>query len=285
LFPTGAMLFWGINFHVAKLALNEAPPMITCFFRFVIALLPIIFIVSYIKESFLVLKDHFLDLLIISLIGVFLFNYFFFLGLKTTSPVNASILVATNPLSTSILATLFFKDKTLSTKKIVLIFSSLIGVLFILSKGKMHMMGISKFSMGDAYVLIATLCFSLSTILIKKRLDGIPPLAITINTTLLAIFPFFFLSMSGFNRKFIESLSSEYWYACFEIGILGTSLAYFLWNKSILELGYGLSSLFLNLVPFFAILISVVFSRTVEMSTIIGGGIIVLSILMFDRAD
>lgn len=257
--------------------------MVTCLFRFSIALIPWIFILKKTISSIKQLFSHFYDFALISFIGVFLFNYFFFLGLKNTSPINASLLVATNPLSTSLLAVLFFKDRTLTRNKVLLILSSIFGVFVIFSKGKISTFTGYGFAVGDIYIFIATLCFSLSTIFVKKRLSSISPLTITLNTTLLSIIPFLILSIPYLKTDILKNLSNNYWYSCIEIGILGTSVAYFLWNKSILILGYSLSSLFLNLVPFFTILISYFIVGRIEVYSIIGGIVIISSIFLYDR--
>src|SRR5690348_9979674 len=97
--------FWATVFHLGKYAINYMSPLSVAAWRFVAAalmLLPIIFWRH--RPDYAALRRNAWPLLAMGVIGVFGFNTSLFYGLQHTSPVNASLIMATNPAITALLA-------------------------------------------------------------------------------------------------------------------------------------------------------------------------------------
>src|SRR6267378_8557377 len=93
-----AAILWGASFNLAKPVLAELHPAGAD--RYLIAA-AIMLAITCIKGEPPPWR-HFKAYLILGLIGVFGFNLFFFLGLASTSPVNGALIMALNPLLTSL---------------------------------------------------------------------------------------------------------------------------------------------------------------------------------------
>src|SRR4051812_46230399 len=97
-----AAVFWGANFNLAKPVLAEMSPLAAGAWRYIIAAV-IVLAVLFSTGGRLVLR-HFKSYLVLGLFGVFGYNVFFFLALQSTSAVNASLIMALNPLLTLVVA-------------------------------------------------------------------------------------------------------------------------------------------------------------------------------------
>ncbi|MFK7948762.1 MAG: EamA family transporter, partial [Saprospiraceae bacterium] len=76
--------------------------------------------------------------------------------------------------------------------------------------------------------------------------------------------------------------SFDFWTSILFMGILGTGLGYAVFYLSIVELGATKTTLFMNLIPFFVVLIAIPFGEQLLFSQLIGGLIIILGLLIFN---
>ncbi len=82
--------------------------------------------------------------------------------------MKASMLAATNPLITAILASFVLKDK-LSLKKIGLIGVALLGVLLTLGNWDLSILWHGGFNVGDTIMLSAVTCWAILRYYCKKE--------------------------------------------------------------------------------------------------------------------
>src|ERR1700730_9257990 len=104
-----AAILWGANFNLAKPVLAELHPLVAGADRYLIAAAVMLAIncISGERPPF----RHFNAFLILGVIGVCGFNLFFFLGMASTSPVNGALIMALNPLLTSLIAQVIVRDR------------------------------------------------------------------------------------------------------------------------------------------------------------------------------
>ena len=63
----------------------------------------------------------------LGIVGVFGFNFFFFLGMKHTEAMNGALIMATNPLVTTLLASFILREKIIKRQGIGMLLA-LLGV-------------------------------------------------------------------------------------------------------------------------------------------------------------
>ena len=128
------MFFWGMAFVSGRSLSQNYSPFCIAFLRFFQASIILIFF-SYYKNNrfFHITFTQFLKVLILGLTGVFAYNFFFFNGLKLIEAGRASIIIATNPVFTSVAAILFLNEK-LSKRKIFGILLGITGAMTVISK-------------------------------------------------------------------------------------------------------------------------------------------------------
>jgi drug/metabolite transporter (DMT)-like permease len=138
---------------------------------------------------------------------------------------------------------------------------------------------------GELYMFAAVTSWALYTILGRKVLGGLSPLAATNyaalwGTLLLGVVAaphFDALHPLQFDWRIIVSL--------LYLGVLGTALAFVWYYMSVKKVGASATSIFNNLVPVFGVAISVaLLGEALLPSMLIGGAIAIAGVMMVSRA-
>lgn len=277
------MLFWAANFHVVKIALHSYSPMGVAAWRFFFGIISL-FIILYFQFGISLFKFKFSIkewwyMFLTSFFGIFLTIYFFNLGLKTTSAVNGSLIVATSPAITAIFTFLFQKKKITLIQWLAIVIS-FFGVAIILVKGDFGKLAQLQFEIGDVYILLMAIVFSLSQIIVSKYLPHIDATVMTAITSLMAFILFTLFSLP-------ELLSTPipydlyFWSSILFMSILGTGIAYTAFYFCVVKLGATTSTLYMNLIPFFAVLLAFPFGEEIYPIQVLGGILVILGLLLF----
>nr|WP_272212147.1 EamA family transporter [Marinicella sp. W31]MDC2878053.1 EamA family transporter [Marinicella sp. W31] len=101
-------IFWGTNFEATRIALSGLPPWTAAALRFAIAAIAILTWL-YFSGGFRVsvLKQNVCAFLALGIVGVAGFNAALFLGMQTSSPVTAALIMGTSPLTTNLIDAVF----------------------------------------------------------------------------------------------------------------------------------------------------------------------------------
>ncbi|WP_347924134.1 EamA family transporter [Pontimicrobium sp. SW4] len=279
------MLLWAANFYAVKIALEHYAPLGIATWRFlfgVLTLLGILFIRNR-KEVFLLKykKKEWWYLFLTAFFGIFLTIYFFNVGLKTTSAINGSLILATAPAITGVFSFFLLKQR-LTFMQWLAISISFFGVIIILVKGDVTKLFDLKFEIGDIYILLMAIVFSYSQIIVSKHLAHIDAIKMTSIASFFALVLFSIFSIPELAVNTIPTAPSFWWSVLF-MGVLGTGLAYAAFFYCVVKLGTTISALSMNLIPFFAVLLAFPFGEKLHSVQIFGGVIIILGIVIFKR--
>tara|TARA_B100000029_G_scaffold513225_1_gene612092 strand:+ start:190 stop:1086 length:897 start_codon:yes stop_codon:yes gene_type:complete len=248
-----ASFFWSGNFLTAKLAYNfNLSPLKLSFYRWLLAFIIILpFTLNSILKNYDLIKSNLLNIIILSILGVTIFNSFTYIALTSTIVINASIMGSIAPL-----LIIFFSWLILNTKpssfQFLGILLSIFGVIFIILKGNIINLFYLNFTPGDIWMLIAVICWGLYSVLLKKldsSLPQIPTLSIMIFFGLIFIFPFYFYeSLSG---SFYPNKQSDF-FMIFYVAIFAGIFSFIFWNKGVSIIGANRAGIFLHLIPLFS---------------------------------
>ncbi|WP_242689446.1 DMT family transporter [Photorhabdus cinerea] len=152
-----ATFFWGSNFQATKLALSSLPPWTASVERFVFAVLAI-FIFMVLKGGIhgKVLRQNLLAFISLGTIGVAGFNGALFVGLQSSSPVTAALIMATTPISANILEAIMNRR----FPELIRVYGmtiSLFGVALVITNGQLFSGGAIHTASGDLIILVV--CF------------------------------------------------------------------------------------------------------------------------------
>lgn len=282
-FLVTATVLWGLNFHLAKNLLLSVDFIQAGFWRYIfgVGFLFIIQITSSSKFfSFKQLYQNIRGYFLAGFIGLFGFSIFFFLGLKYTSALNAALQVSLNPIYTSLFAYWILGTTIYSHQKIGMAIG-LSGVLILITKGRPILLLEVDWSYGDGLIFMANILFAIHNIWVKKYYtSSVSNISFTLITNGFCLIGFLlFLPFYGFTP--IGKLDTTFWLSALGIGILGTGLAYILWNEGIKMAGAANAGFFMNIVPFATAIFSIYFGKQIESYHLSSGGLILIGMGYF----
>ena len=280
------MLFWAVNFHVTKIALAYYSPMAVAFWRFLFGAVILIGVmtVQYGKRLLKVrLTLRTLGLIcLVSFFGIFLTIYFFNQGLQTASAVSGSLILATSPIMTAILA-YFLLNRRFTQIQLVAMGISIVGVVILLVKGNFTKLLEMELETGDLYILGMALVFSLSQIIVDKYLSSVNAILMTTISVIMGLLMFVAVSTPELLETNLPT-DWPFWASVSFMGILGTGVGYVAFYYAVVKLGATTTALYGNLIPLFTVLLAFPFGEEVFTAQLIGGFVIIVGLLLFGQS-
>ena len=280
-----ATIIWSGNYIVARMLNDKVPPMTLSFWRWSVGLLfalPIVIKPLWSQRSLVLTHWKFLTATAIS--GITIFNTLLYLAGQTSSALNLSLMSLTFPIFTIILARIFLNEK-ITFKKIVGVLIVLIGVLVLLSGGRLDTLFSLSFAIGDIWMILASLVFAIYSLLLKFKPDemsGRTLLGATFLIGVLFLVPMYLWDLFfGHPAVYDQTAVLSIGY----IGVFASLAAYFLWNYSVEVLGPSPASLIYYSIPLFSGLLAfVILDEQIGWIHLISGVFIVSGIVFATRS-
>ncbi len=234
---------WGSIYIVSKYALAVMGPITVCFCRYAISIVCLYGLLKLKGGAKKVEKDHWPYFLLLGGLGYFVSIVLQLAGTSLLSASLSSLMNALNPVSISILAAIFLKEK-LSWKNGLSILISLAGVYIILGSG-----GAEINPLGILCAAGSVLLWSTASVAIRKISGFYDPVQTALYGMMIAIVPnvpaaiFENVFMVQSHPTLIALL------ACLFLGVFGTAVAHTCWNKGLSCLNASTCSMFYPLQP------------------------------------
>jgi len=272
-------LFWATVFHLGKYAIHFMSPLSVAAWRFLLAAIVLLPVVLWRTQIDLgALRRNVWPLLAMGVIGVFGFNTSLFYGLQHTSPVNASLIMATNPAITALLAA-WISGETISVRQRLGFLISLIGVTVIVSQGSLHHLLTLSFSKGDLIIFIGNLCWATYTVIPKRFINRLQPMLITVATITIGAVVLALTAQSVSGDLFVIA-DWQLVVSVTAMALFGSVLAYIWWNEGVARLGASRVSIFLNLVPMFTVLIAIALGELPSGAQLVGALFVITGVIV-----
>ena len=273
-------LFWGSNFNAAHEVANIVPPLTAAAERFATALLLFWGFRWWTgkAESQLQWRDA-LTLVPLGLLGVFGFNYAFFIALHTTSPLNAALIMALAPLI-SVLMSVFLLGSKINRQQALGIVIAFIGVSLVITGGNFAQLQIA---VGDLWMLGACFVWSLYSVGSKRYAPHIPSMQFarwTVSIGAVALITLALIVEQPLHT--IPQLSLKSHAVLLYMSIFGSVLAYIFWLKGVQEIGPDKSAIAFNFVPVFTLLVSLILGVYPDGIQISGLVLVLAGVLAFN---
>lgn len=271
-----AAVFWGTNFEATRLALIDLPPWTAAAGRFVLAAAAIMLWLAVTKGiSWRVLRRNLFAYAALGVIGVAGFNAALFLGMETSSPVTAALIMGTSPLTTNLLDSILLR-RLPSLLAVVGMVISLFGVA--LTVGAFSG---AHFASGDILILLGSIAWALYTIGCRRWVRDATPLETSAWTMLVGTLALALAALrletpiATFAHAPAAAWASVVWMA-----LVGSVLAYIFWQVGIARRGPGATSVMFNLVPVSALVVAAIFGRTPDAMQVAGVAVAIFGILL-----
>jgi drug/metabolite transporter (DMT)-like permease len=227
------------------------------------------------RLSLTVLRRNALAFSVLGVIGVAGFNAALFLGMQTSSPVTAALIMGTSPLTTHLLDSALKREMP-ALPAIIGMMVSLLGVGITVGA-----LSGTRFAPGDILILLGSLAWALYTIGCRRWVHDATPLETSAWTMLAGALT---LAVAAFSLETpITSLahaSFSSWTATLWMALAGSVLAYLFWQVGISRRGPAATSVLFNLVPVSALVVSATFGHIPDVARVTGIAIAIFGVLL-----
>ena len=255
-----ANLFWAGNWVLGRLLRDAFDPVTLNFLRWMVATLalaPFALPGLAAQRSILLRSAGLLALL--ALTGVALFQCMVYLGLRTTTTINAVLLNSSAPLFMLLCSWAIERERG-TGRQVGGMLISLAGILVILSRGELASLLQLDFHAGDAWILLAMAIWGIYSVLLKRRppeLGGVGLLFVISAAGVLMLAPFVALEALRAPLKWPTPGEAA---AVIYMGLAASVGAFICWNRGVAVLGANTAGFTLHLLPAFGTILAIVFA-------------------------
>jgi len=212
--------------------------------------------------------------LLMSFTGILGFQTLLYLGLRYTTPINAGLMNALTPLLSVVLAAIFFREKLHRSQWLAGLITAL-GVMWILSQGQLSAVLSLSFNKGDLFIIAAIVSWCVYGMAGKSVMASMTVLETTAIGLFLSVPPAILIAVVE-GLFFIPPKVDGLMLSVLAFVCIGpTVLSLFCWNKGVQLIGPSQAALYLNVIPVYAIILSVVFlEASLEWNDVFGGVLI-----------
>lgn len=245
-------LFWGINWPIMKIALQEIPVFtfrVYCLFGGAMGLFALALLRGH---RLLPPPGHWRHLAVIALFNITLWNALVLFGLKMMPAGRASILAFTMPLWLAPLSALMLNER-LTRSKLAGLGVGLCGMALLIA-GEFE--AIAAAPLGVALVLGAAISWAFGTVMIKRHPVPMPSFSFVGWQMLLGSLPILLCALI-FEHDRSMSYSLPAWLAVIYNMLICFVLCYWAWNRLVMELPAQISGLSTQMIPVVGVFSSV----------------------------
>ena len=250
---TFCVMVWGSNFVFGKMLVQDFSPALLTMLRLLFIVLFLIGLSLYKKHFKIVNKLDLLAIFFLGVIGVFINQWSFFVGLQTADPTTSALILATTPILTSVLAAIFLKEK-LTIRMLMGSIVAIIGIYFVVAKGNLSSLHIDK---GLLWIVVTMITFAIMIIMTRLLSQRIDPLTITLYSNVVGLvvsIPFAFLLDT--HMHFSSKISD--WSFLIGTAVVVHGIATLIWNNNIRHVNASKASILSNLEPFVAMVMGLI---------------------------
>ncbi len=277
-----AHVIWGFTFVIAKLTLQEFPPMSLAFLRFVIATALIAPFLFTEKKRPQIDKQDLPWLFGIGALMVTLNISLFYTGLLRTNVTSASVLTMVIPVVSILLGWAFLKEKVYVVNLVGIAIGLLGAVLVIGLPTLLFGEQIpSEVVLGDILIILASISWVIGAVISRKMLKKYSSLLLTTFMFATGVITFFLPAVNEYlqNPGWTSQVTWIGIFGLLFIAIASSICAYFLFEWGLSKLGVIQADLFHYIEPPIATTIAIlILGETLQFSFIIGGLLIAIGV-------
>lgn len=270
---------------VGRGVIQDIPPFALTFWRFVAAALALLpFAIGPWRAQSDKFARQWKRLAAMGIVGFCGYNAFLYLGVQTTTAINAGLINAISPVVVLLVTWLLYRERIgpIGVAGMVL---GLLGVAATLTHGDPSVLVRLAFVPGDLLIVADVLCFVFYSNLLRKLEPGTNPIAFMLIVdlwALLAVTPFYLWELSQ-GQTF--QLTWATLAAILYVGVMSTSVSFTLYTYGASVLGASAAAQFIYLTPVFAAALAMAFlGETLGLHHIVGAVLICAGVYLSTRA-
>lgn len=267
---------WSSSFMWIKIAVQEVGPITLVAFRALFGLLFGVAVVTIQRVPWPRTRKEWTPLIVVGLTNVAIPFFLISWGEQVIDSAVASILDATVPLFTILLAHYLLKDDKITLPKILGLVIGFAGIVVLMSKD----IGVSHNSLlGQAAVIVASLFYAVSAVYVRKTTVDVPGIVRGIGP-LVSASAVMWAGAFLFERPVQVPQLTITWVALLFMGVLGSGLAFVMLYYLIHEIGPTRTTMVTYLFPLGGVLLGVtVLHEQLTWQIVAGAALIVASLI------
>ncbi len=255
---TLAVFFWAGNFILGRGMRADIPPVALAFWRwFFASLIALCLAVRHLRRDYKEIKAQLPVVLILSFLGITVFNTLVYIGLQWTIAVNALLMQSVMPVIIVVISFLFYRDK-INLFQAAGIFLSLSGVVAIISQGDLSMLFRLDINQGDILLFLAVIAYALYSVILRKR-PRVHPfsfIAVTFTIGTIMLLPLYIIEVTFYRTMTLDFpavVSIAY------VAIFPSIVSFLCFNRGVELVGANRAGMFIHLMPVFGSSMAILF--------------------------
>ncbi|MEH7459875.1 EamA family transporter [Bacillus sp. JJ1127] len=268
------VIIWGVNYTIAKYGLEEFTALEFTALRMIAAAPLLLVLTFYIEKSLYMERRDIPRLVIVSIVGIALYQTLFMETVKYTSATNASLLISISPIFTTMFAILLKQEK-FSSRKLVGSIIACTGAALVLLAG--HSLAGSFY--GNGVGLITSMCWGLYPVLAGPLIKKYSALRVTAWSAVVGAIPLVILSGWHIFSLPFQIEQGMTWFALLYSIFFVTVFGLVMWYIGVQKIGASHTMVYMYITPLVAVLFAAVWAKEhISLQQVIGGGIIFLGL-------
>ncbi|MBV9782780.1 MAG: DMT family transporter [Acidisphaera sp.] len=278
-----AELFWAGSFVLGGAVRADVPPVALAFWRWVGGLVLVLcFAGPHLVRDLPVLRRHWRITAVMSVFGVGGYNTLIYLGLQTTTVLNAALLQSAMPLLILLCSFMIFGERP-SLRQFVAVLISLGGVAVIVAHGEPATLLRLRLNPGDIWVLIAALIYAAYSALLRRRptVHPLSFLAASFAVGVLTLLPFYTWEILAGHHMRLTPLAVT---TLIYLAMLPAFASYLFYNRGVELIGANRAGQFMHLIPVFASILAIaLLGESFQIYHMVGIALIAAGIVLASR--
>jgi drug/metabolite transporter (DMT)-like permease len=269
------IIFWSLAYVLTRMSLKYFSAFSLGFLRYFVASCTLIVTVIVTKMK-LPKRDSLKWFFAAGTIGFFLYMIAFNKGCETVTASTSSVIIATVPIITALLARFIYKEKLIHFQWFAIAVEFL-GIIVLTL-----MNGIFSINIGTLWLLLAAIALSIYNLLQRKLVKAYSALqtsaySIFAGTIMLTVF------LPASVKEVQNTPSIQLVYIAL-LGIFSSAIAYVTWSQAFAKADQtSLVSNYMFITPFLTSVLGLIMANEIpDLPTIIGGTIILVGVLVFN---
>ena len=250
---TFCVVVWGSNFVFGKILVQDFSPSLLTMLRLLFIVLFLLALSAYRKLFKRMKKADLLAVIMLGVIGVFINQWSFFMGLQTADPTTSALILATTPIFTGFLAATFLKEK-LTVRMLFGSIVAIIGIYIVVAKGDLSSLHFDK---GLLWIVLTMITFAIMIIMTRLLSHRIDPLTITLYSNIVGFIVSVPFAFTLDNPLRISSNLPD-WALLIGTAVVVHGIATLIWNNNIRYVDASKASILSNLEPFVAMIMGLI---------------------------
>ena len=253
-------LIYGSNYSIAKVVLDEEymQPLGFILLRVISGVLFFhLFHLLFVREK--IRRSDWWLFLLCGLFGVAINQMFFFLGLKKTTPINASLIMTTTPILVLVISALMIGERV-TLRKVLGIIAGAAGAILLISYGQQVAFK-REGLIGDLFVLTNATSYGIYLVIVKTLMRRYHPITVVkwvFTFGVLFVFPFGWRNLMATEWS---SFPTYIWLAVAFVLLFTTFVTYLFNAYALVTVNPSVVSIYIYFQPLFATAIALLMAQ------------------------